>query len=613
MVREITVATSYQYDFYISYSHDDARIADRLYEALKAYGVYTFIDRYMIPPGTVWLDALSEAMAASRVILILVSEHRRQSGYAQEEIEMALRLARASDQLVIPIFLGDISSRELPYGLALRTGLSLEPGNFYEVVGRLIETLEHARRPKPLDQLERGLQPEGVDRSNLTTLAIRFFTASGREVRETASAYDLSVPELVAVHNGPVEREVIHQFGSIVGEGHIGFFVHHDDLPEEAEAALNTLRVHGIFIIPLSARLMETSLLDGHTTSVLHALMQQGRGGDNLFLTRNALIDRRFLFGRGDLLARIGSSLSRGEHVLLTGARKSGKTSFLNILRQTLNDRPVALIDLQAVDRHRSSWADELLDEIDQVMARWQQRDTALPQPHPDDTPCMVVILDEFERILPLTGESDAADTYIRAAGALRAMAQGVKRQCSIIAADLRPHANRRNELEGRGTNPLFQFFQEVPLPLLTYAAVGDMIRTIGRMSGIYHVEQAFIDRLHHLSGGHPFVARTLASAAYQHRRDADHLRQIDLDAGLEDLEDDDVLGSFFAENFWGPLSKQEQRYLIGMVTGKAVRNPAARAALRQQGLVHEGRMPIEAFADWLRMGLATGCLESRV
>ena len=110
---------------------------------------------------------------------------------------------------------------------------------------------------------------------------------------------------------------------------------------------------------------------------------------------------------------------------------------------------------------------------------------------------------------------------------------------------------------------------------------------------------------------GHPSIARTLAGAAYQHRHDSDRLQLKDLETGLEELEDDDVLGSFFAENFWGPLSEEERQYLAGIVTGETMHNPAVRASLRQQGLILDGRSPVGAFADWIRIGLAAGYLES--
>ena len=70
--------------------------------------------------------------------------------------------------------------------------------------------------------------------------------------------------------------------------------------------------------------------------------MEQLYGGrDNQFDTKNALIDDRFLFGRDAILTTIGSAIKRDEHILISGLRKVGKTSLLNILRLQLADKPV--------------------------------------------------------------------------------------------------------------------------------------------------------------------------------------------------------------------------------------------------------------------------------
>ena len=56
------------------------------------------------------------------------------------------------------------------------------------------------------------------------------------------------------------------------------------------------------------------------------------------------------------MLTRIGSAIGRDEHVLISGLRKAGKTSLLNILRQHLVGYPVCLADLQRFDRHSEDW-----------------------------------------------------------------------------------------------------------------------------------------------------------------------------------------------------------------------------------------------------------------
>ena len=379
-----------------------------------------------------------------------------------------------------------------------------------------------------------------------------------------------------------------------------------------------------MLIVPITEQQIRAALQDGNARTVLHELTQRGRGGDNLFLTRNALIDRRFVFGRSELLARMGSALGRGEQILITGSRKLGKTSFLNILRQNLSEWPVAHLDLQRYDRNDSRWVEHLLDEIVAAYDRWgkarfgdwpgepevvsdgrtlerallRRREWHGERENPTQ---LVVILDELERLIPRDGERDMARAFIRAAGALRALAQGQERFLSIIAADLRPTANRLNDLGGVGTNPLFRFFQELPLPPLTSAATQDMLQTLGGMMGIGSIDRAFEREIVLLSGGHPYLARTMAGAAAACRHDPGRLTLADLHEGLLNLEEDDELGDFFRANFWKPLTDHEQSYLVAVATGRTPPlNRQVAAALKHQGLTDRHGIRMRAFRDWI-------------
>ena len=116
---------------------------------------------------------------------------------------------------------------------------------------------------------------------------------------------------------------------------------------------------------------MTAAVADHTASTVLLELETSYRGTDNLFDTRNALIDERFLFGRAELLAQVGSALSRGEHMLVFGLRKAGKTSFLNILRQHLVRHPFSSVDLQKYDRHTEDWPPLLFRQIVASFDNW--------------------------------------------------------------------------------------------------------------------------------------------------------------------------------------------------------------------------------------------------
>jgi len=213
----------------------------------------------------------------------------------------------------------------------------------------------------------------------------------------------------------------------------------------------------------------------------------------------------------------------------------------------------------------------------------------------------MVVILDELERIIPRPGDDASADAFIHATGALRALAQSRTRGLSIIAADLRPTANRMNLIGDHQTNPFFEFFHECPLPLLSRERNEEMLRTLSHMHGIEEIEAEMIEETFRLSGGHPFLARTIAGATFEFRASPKDLTRSDLDAGLEELDDDARLDSFFEECFWNPLTSAERDELVATALGHpSTHDRRARASLKQQGLVIRGTIPIAAFSDWV-------------
>jgi hypothetical protein len=120
-------------------------------------------------------------------------------------------------------------------------------------------------------------------------------------------------------------------------------------------------------------------------------------------------------------------------------------------------------------------------------------------------------------------------------------------------------------------------------------------------MMGAPDVEEAVIDHVHGLSGGHPWVARTIAAAAWERHATPDRLVADDVERGLDQLYDDDTLGHFFKTNFWADMTGPEQDTLVQV----AARSPAAiapdvRASLRRQGLLVDGTIPIAAFAEWI-------------
>ena len=375
----------------------------------------------------------------------------------------------------------------------------------------------------------------------------------------------------------------------------------------------------------------------GHTDEAID-LLNVGRqvygSPDNLFDARNALIDDRFFFGRDAMLARIDSAIRRDEHVLISGLRKSGKTSLLNVLRQQLTDYPVCLLDLQRFDRHAEDWPPTLFAMMVEAVDRWGRmgraewpfasvapttatelgRELDRRFAHLGTNPVsqrLVVMLDEIERVFPRKGEVEATRRWVRATGALRALAQGSSRSVVIIGADVRPTINRDNDLGNRETNPFFSFFQELPVALLDHEATDDMLRSLAGAMGVTSVSKAFVDQIFALTGGHPSLARTIAAEAYRQRRALRRLDEADLESSITALHDTDSIGSFVRSNLWQPMTAVEREIVSNLSHGLIVQGASGRghldpdmtegfASLRSQGIIGGSGVRVGLLLDWV-------------
>lgn len=589
---------------FISYAMRDEEAARRLRDELEPADLDVFADPW-IEPSEHWSTWTTHE--STDLMVVLLSPDALSSPWGRLELGMILERNRLEGTPVLPVIVRPVT--ELPYGLQQVVSLNmLTTESAREVAAQIAAAAERW-----------SLRHASWAVSDLRRLCRDFFAeARGR----------LPEPPPLVVGDADLGPADIDTVAASITTSRLGYVCYERSMLTEALLTLDEYRARGLVVIPLAGRMMRSALADGRAKEQLNELERLYRHDDNLFDMRNALMDERYLFGREALLVRLVSLLQRS-NVLLSGVRKVGKTSLLNILRLRLDDRPVCRIDLERFDRRDPRWPSYLFRDLVASVDRWA-RSTGRPWPFttaevPDGEQLdralqersdwlaeageelrLVALIDEIERVLPSAGAADEAYHFARAAGALRSVSQAYPGRLTIVAADLRPTVNRLGEV-GDETNPWYEYFVEVPVPFLETPAVAEMIESIARAMGTPDVAGRAVERVAALSGGHPWLIRLLAGTAYRRRADHGALRPADVEVALAELDENDAIGWFLRTNLWRPLTGSERAALLAVAAGRKPADRVALGSLVAQGLVRNGQLTCALLGDWLAEEMPQG------
>jgi hypothetical protein len=79
------------HDVFISYSNKDESIAKSVYEKLESDEIKCWIAQRDALPGTKWGEAISDAIRASRAMVLIFSSNANESRHVEREVELADR------------------------------------------------------------------------------------------------------------------------------------------------------------------------------------------------------------------------------------------------------------------------------------------------------------------------------------------------------------------------------------------------------------------------------------------------------------------------------------------------------------------------------------------
>jgi len=157
------------HDVFISYAVEDREVADEVCGALEGGGVKCWIAPRDIPFGADYEESIVDAIASSRLLVLVLSAHSNASPHVKREIQNAS--VEGSATQIIPLRIEDIEyNKALRYYLASAQWLDASTLPLEQHLGRLVEhvrtRLTGTSNVEQVERLTAGARP-GVTRSKL--------------------------------------------------------------------------------------------------------------------------------------------------------------------------------------------------------------------------------------------------------------------------------------------------------------------------------------------------------------------------------------------------------------------------------------------------------------
>ena len=125
----------------------------------------------------------------------------------------------------------------------------------------------------------------------------------------------------------------------------------------------------------------------------------------------------------------------------------------------------------------------------------------------------VVLVLDEIEQLFPIPGQRDGFEKYDDFLRYVRGLSQNLG-TLTLFVVGVNPQVSEAQFL-GTRQNPMFSFFTVEYVPAMSIDDVRDVLRSLGRPSGVAFDNEAVV-RLYDLVGGHPYLLRRYCSLLIQ-------------------------------------------------------------------------------------------------
>lgn len=309
---------------------------------------------------------------------------------------------------------------------------------------------------------------------------------------------------------------------------------------------LRQLEEPGDVFLALSSNQIMDGLRSGNPSEFFKVLLQNQLYARDFF-DRAGPVQGREFFGRSKFIQDVVSQIRRGNHLGMYGLRKVGKTSIIKSLiarRNSLAPELILLhIDLLATPscsreytyllylvavqlreslptEARSELKLKLLNKsyrlegyesIDKdAFTRALDSELRVLLPWAEKTKHRVVlVLDEIEELFPSVSGHKGFQNYNEFLAYVRGLSQSVG-PITLMVVGVNPNISEA-QLLGKQKNPMFGFFSTRYVPPLAPEDTKEMLRVLGRSSGV-KFEHTAVEHITDLLGGHPFLTRRFCS-----------------------------------------------------------------------------------------------------
>jgi tetratricopeptide (TPR) repeat protein len=131
---------------FISYARPHEGLARRLYNDLTSAGVRPWMDRYDIPPGAVWDDAIQQGLETCSHVLILLA----QAAVESRNVHAEWNYADSRGKTLLPLICEPLDPKQIPYRLHTANWVNLAEMDYDAALKNLLHVLPITAPPNPL-------------------------------------------------------------------------------------------------------------------------------------------------------------------------------------------------------------------------------------------------------------------------------------------------------------------------------------------------------------------------------------------------------------------------------------------------------------------------------